>query len=180
MNPQKTEEREREKESSNTIFWNWMQLSDVRRGRKEERWNESNSTMASTCFGHRNPFFFSPSLQRVAAMSDKNEQVQRITSEVHLFCFYFFPSVSLSRPPFFVSAPSVFEVARWKEREPKKCERSIDTRPSVKSLVNFSLSTDPRYFSFTKFKFLGTKIFEVEFELDGLIYEYRIRHLIDN
>lgn len=27
---------------------------------KEQRWNESNSTMASTCFAHRNPFFSRP------------------------------------------------------------------------------------------------------------------------
>lgn len=49
--------------------------------------------MPSTCFGHRNFFFFplSPSqrsLRRVATTFDKNEQVWRITSDVyHPFVF---------------------------------------------------------------------------------------------
>lgn len=76
----KRREREREKKEHDILelgFTGCVAIRRVRarRRRKEERRNESNSTMASTCFAHRNPFFFPPSLQRVAAMSDKNEQV---------------------------------------------------------------------------------------------------------
>lgn len=173
MNPQKTEEREGERKFEHDILELDVAIRREKRAERREMERIQFNYGIDLFWSSKSFFFLALSATCRGDVRQKRASVaynERGTP----FLFLFFPSVSLSRPPFFVSAPSVFEVARWKEREPKKCERSIDTRPSVKSLVNFSLSTDPRYFSFTKFKFLGTKIFEVEFELDGLIYEYRI------
>lgn len=56
-NPQKEERR---KKLRTRYFGTRLHRIYPTCSRKEQRWNESNSTMASTCFAHRNPFFSRP------------------------------------------------------------------------------------------------------------------------
>lgn len=56
-NPQ---EEERRKKLQTRYFGTRLHRIYPTCSRKEQRWNESNSTMASTCFAHRNPFFSRP------------------------------------------------------------------------------------------------------------------------
>lgn len=56
-NPQ---EEERRKKLRTRYFGTRLHRIYPTCSRKEQRWNESNSTMASTCFAHRNPFFSRP------------------------------------------------------------------------------------------------------------------------